>query len=675
MQKNTPGKKTQSSKKVFLFYLIAGAAALIVYINALPDGFVFDDESVVVGDQSITHLSNIPKYFTAQEGFHKVIGRYYRPVISASYAVDYALGGLKPFGFHLTNIIIHIINSLLVLKLLLLIFGSEGNKISKNLLYAAFFGTLIFAVHPVHTEAVTWVSGRTDSLSFTFFAASFIYYIKYSRLQKTFHLFLLLLYYIFSLLSKEMAITFPVVVILYDMMLNNGFNKEFITKRLPVYIILGGVSVIYLFLRWLILKDVPQRETYFYFYHKDFLTVLLTMLQTIPLYFRLLVAPVGLLYHYNGYLPYVSSFASISAVYSLVFILFALGAVVFLYRKFPVVSFSVLIVFVTLLPVMNIVPTMNFMAERFLYIPSMAFSIVITFLFIKLNTGRTKQILYSLIIILAVFYSYLTYLRNFDWKDNNTLFLSADDKPGTVVYVNIGNIYANSHEHDKAEVYYRKALELKDETLLANTNLGKIFLIRGNFDSAYYYIYKSYMLDTLSPEPMLALAQLFSSNNEIPDAIKWLEKIQTITPNYMNSAQMLEQLKQEQKTGVNLNKPPEESMKISQLENDSYKNYKEKNYDKAVEELNELIKLNPAGRPGYYNNIGISYLERDMLREAKEYFEKAVEEKKDFSTAYNNLGTVYDKMGDKEKAKENFQKALDIDPNNMTAKDNLKKLR
>ena len=274
-----------------------------------------------------------------------------------------------------------------------------------------------------------------------------------------------------------------------------------------------------------------------------------------------------------------------------------------------------------------------------------------------------------------MFYSYLTYLRNFDWKDNNTLFLSADDKPGTVVYVNIGNIYANSHEYDKAEVYYRKALELKDETLLANTNLGKIFLIRGNFDSAYYYIYKSYMLDTLSPEPMLALAQLFSSNNEIPDAIKWLEKIQTITPNYMNSAQMLEQLKQEQKTGVNLNKPPEESMKISQLENDSYKNYKEKNYDKAVEELNELIKLNPAGRPGYYNNIGISYLERDMLREAKEYFEKAVEEKKDFSTAYNNLGTVYDKMGDKEKAKENFQKALDIDPNNMTAKDNLKKLR
>jgi tetratricopeptide (TPR) repeat protein len=675
MQKNTPGKKPKQKKRVFLFYLLAGAAAFIVYINALPDGFVFDDESVVVGNQSITHLSNIPKYFSAQEGFHKVIGRYYRPVISSTYALDYALGGLNPLGFHLTNVIIHIINTLLVLKLLLLIFGTEDRKISKNLLYAAFFGALIFAVHPIHTEAVTWVSGRTDSLSFTFFAAAFIYYIKYSRFWKPLHLILLLLYYILSLLSKEMAITFPVVVILYDIMLNNGLNKEFIKKHFPAYSVLAVVSVIYLFFRWLILKDVPQRETYFYFYHKDLLTVILTMLQTIPLYFRLLVVPIGLLYHYNGYLPYVSSFASISVIYSIIFILFALGVALFMYKKFPVVSFSILIVFITLLPVMNIVPTMNFMAERFLYIPSLALSFVIALLFIKLGSGKSYRVLFSLVIILAGFYSYLTYQRNFDWKDNNTLFLSADDKPGTVVYVNIGNIYGNNHDYDKAEVYYRKALDLRNETLLANTNLGKIFLIKGNFDSAYYYIYKSYKLDTLSPEPMLALAQLYANFKMLPEAIKWLEKIQTITPNYMNSSQMLAELKQEQQEGGNVIRTPVESLKIAALEKDSYKNYQEKNYDKAVEELKELIKINPAGKAGYYNNIGISYLERGMLKEAKEYFEKAVEEKSDFSTAYNNLGSVYEKMGDKIKARESYKKALDADPNNQTAKNNLNKLK
>lgn len=675
MQKNTRVKKSQKKKKVFLFYLFVGLISFAVYVNALSDGFVFDDESVVLGDPSIEHLSNIPKYFTAQEGFHKVIGRYYRPVISASYAIDYAIGGLKPFGFHLTNIIIHVINTLLVFKLLLLIFSPKDGKKSKTLLYAVFFGALIFAVHPIHTEAVTWVSGRTDSLSFTFFAAAFIYYIKYSRENKSVNLFFILFFYILSLLSKEMAITFPLVVILYDLMLNEGYKKEFIRSRLNIYSILAAVSVLYLFLRWLILKDIPQRETYFYFYHKDFLTAFLTMLQTIPLYFRLLVFPVGLLYHYNGYLPYISSFASIGAIYSIIFILFALAVALFIFKKIPMISYAVLIVFITLLPVMNIVPTMNFMAERFLYIPSISLSLVIAVIIIKFSNEKTKQVLYSLVIVLAAFYAFLTYQRNFDWKDNKSLFLSADDKPGTVIYVNIGNIYANSHEYDKAEVYYRKAIQLKNETLLANTNLGKLFLIKGNFDSAYYYMYKSYKLDTLSPEPMLALAQLYESNNMLSDAVKWLEKIQTVKPDYMNSASTLEQIKQKLQIGGNEIRSPEESLKITRLETDSYKNYKEKNYDKAIEELNELIELNPSGKAGYYNNIGISYLERDMLKEAKEFFEKAVAENKDFSTAYNNLGTVYEKMGDREKAKESFQKALDTDPDNQTAKDNLNKLK
>lgn len=675
MQRNTHVKKSQKKKKIILFYLLTGLISFVVYVNALSDGFVFDDESVVLGDPSIAHLSNIPKYFTAQEGFHKVIGRYYRPVISTSYASDYAIGGLKPFGFHLTNIIIHIINSLLVFKLLLLIFGTEDGKISKTVLYAAFFGSLIFAVHPIHTEAVTWVSGRTDSLSFTFFAAAFIYYIKYSKEHRLVNLFFILFYYILSLLSKEMAITFPVVVILYDLILNEGYKKEIIRSHLNIYSILAAVSVLYLFLRWLILKDIPQRETYFYFYNKDFLTAFLTMLQTIPLYFRLLIFPVGLLYHYNGYLPYISSFASVSAIYSIIFILFALAAALFFLKKIPMVSYAVLIVFVTLLPVMNIVPTMNFMAERFLYIPSISLSLVITVMIIKFSNEKTKHVLYSLVIVIAAFYAFLTYQRNFDWRDNKSLFLSADDKPGTVIYVNIGNIYANSHEYDKAEVYYRKAIKLKDETLLANTNLGKLYLIRGNFDSAYYYMDKSYKLDTLSPEPMLALAQLFESNNMMPEAVKWLEKIQTVKPNYMNSVQMLEQIKQRLKTGGNEIKSSEESLKIARLESDSFKHYKEKKYDKAIGELKELIKLNPSGKAGYYNNIGISYLEKDMLKEAKEYFEKAVEEQKDFSTAYNNLGTVYEKMGDREKAKENFQKALESDPDNQTAKDNLNKLK
>lgn len=678
MKKHPSKTGLRLDSNLLKYYLLITIAAFAVYANSLSNEFVFDDESVVLGDKSITELSNIPRYFTAQEGFHKVIGRYYRPVVSSTYAIDYAVWGLKPFGFHLTNVIIHVINSLLFFKLLLMIFFNESVKIQKPKLYGVIFAGLIFAVHPIHTEAVAWVSGRTDSLSFTFFAASFIYYLKYSADRKTINIFFILFFFLLSLLAKEMAISLPVIIVLYDIAVNRGIKWQLIKKRLWIYISLGALAVIYLFLRWLILKDIPQRDTYFYFYGKDTLTIVYTMLQTLPVYFRLLAAPVSLLYHYNVYLPYQNSIASAEVIGALIFVVILIAAAVIIYKKYPLISFSILFVFVTLIPVMNIVPTMNFMAERFLYIPSAAFSITLAVLFIAFYSNKSKRILISALSVLTVFYCYLTYERNFDWKDNNTLFLSADGKPGTLTYVNIGNIYANNQEYDKAEVLYRKAIDLRNETLLANNNLGKIFLIKGNFDSAYFYMYKSYKLDTLSPEPMFSLAQLYSNNNKIPEAIWWLEKIQILSPNYMNSTQMLEQLKQRQLIEGKINdksKIPAGNNKISVLEQNSYQNYQQKNYDKAIEELKELVILNPSGSAGYYNNIGISYLEQNMLNDARKYFELAVAKEKSFSTAYNNLGSVYEKLGEKEKAKENYLKAVQTDTNNQNAKENLKKLK
>ena len=147
-----------------LLYLVIAIVSFLVYYNALNNDFVFDDESVVQNNQSILTLANIPKFFTAEEGFHKVIGRYYRPVVSSLYAVDYAIWGMNPFGFHLTNVIIHVIASLLLLMVLMKLFGDY-----KNGLLAALIGALIFAVHPIHTEAVSWISGRTDSLATLFF--------------------------------------------------------------------------------------------------------------------------------------------------------------------------------------------------------------------------------------------------------------------------------------------------------------------------------------------------------------------------------------------------------------------------------------------------------------------------------------------------------------------------
>lgn len=684
MSKPKSGISKERNHSYLRNYLIIALVAFAVYANALSNEFVFDDESVVLSDPTITNLSNIPDYFTGKEGFHKVIGRYYRPVISTSYAVDCAIWGLKPFGFHLTNILINVINSLLFYYLLSLIFkDKQESKNQIKIQYAILTGALIFAVHPIHTEAVSWVSGRTDSLSFTFFVASFIFYLKYSKeledKNRIRDIVYICVFYVLSLLTKEMAITLPVVIILYDLIVEK-FSFRKIKENISIYFIFFIISVLYLITRWYILRDVPERDTYFYFYGKDFSTVFFSMLQTIPLYLRLIVYPVGLLYHYSGYLPYVNTFMASGVIVSVTLIALITAISIYCYKKQSLITYSFLFFFITLLPVLNIVPTMNFVAERFLYIPSISLSLILVFIFYRLDFNKYRSSALTVYFSIIAVFGILTIMRNGDWKNNDTLFLSADDKPGTVTYVNIGNIYANKGEYDVAERYYRKALDLRAETVLANDNLGKIFMVKGNFDSAFYYINKSKSLDTLSPEPRFALAQLYMKNNMIPQAINELEKLHEIVPTYMNSNQILSELKSKlyQDSTITQQKPDMQnsnSMRVKQLEQDSYLHYHNKDYKMAIKELNELIESNPSAKSSYYNNLGMCYMEQDDLKNAEKYFESSIEANKNFSTAYNNLGQVYEKMGNKEKAKEIYKQAIDIDPNNKDAKLNLEKLK
>ncbi len=682
------------SKNRILFYIIIALAAFAVYANSLSNEFVFDDESVVQGDPSITSLSNLPAFFSGQQGFHKVIGRYYRPVVSASYTIDCSLYGLKPLGFHFTNVLIHVINSLLFFYLLTLMFTGTETK-CKNyaiLLVPLGIGAVLFAVHPIHTEAVAWVSGRTDSLCFTFFAAAFILYLKYSDSNKILHLCLCFFLYIFALLTKEMAITLPVVIILYDFIFKGLRSKEKLVPKINIYILFAVVSVLYMVWRWYVLKDSSERITYMYFYGKDSMTALFTMLQTLPLYFRLSVIPYGMLYHYSNYLPYQTTIFNFIVIFSIVFIVIVLFSAIYLFKRLPGVSYAIFFFFITLIPVLNIVPTMNFMADRFLYIPSAMLSIIFVSLILRYYSEKNKNIIYTVCAVFIVVYSYLTIARNADWKTNDSLFLSADGKPGSVTYVNIGNIYANKQDYTTAEKYYRMAIDLRPETVLANDNLGKIFLVRNNFDSAYYYMYKAYTLDTLSPEPMYSLAMVLANNNKYSESLAWLEKIQTITPGYMESVKMIGQLQEEiknqnpptptSKSGDNNNvenpqknaKDDSTKQKLAELEQQSYQLYQQKDYDGAIKMLKELVKQNPEGSSGYYNNIGMCYLDNNKLEDAKKSFILSIEGNKKFSTAYNNLGTVYKRMGDKTKAKENFTKAIEADPNNQDAKNNLEEL-
>jgi tetratricopeptide (TPR) repeat protein len=406
------------------------------------------------------------------------------------------------------------------------------------------------------------------------------------------------------------------------------------------------------------------------------------MLKTIPVYFRLLFAPSGLLYHYNGVIPDSTSIWELPVVLSILFIALLLFASYYFYKKDSIVSFAILFFLITLLPVMNIVPTMNLMAERFLYLVSFSLVLVIAHLAMLGSSKRDKGFLLAGLIIIILSLSFLTYVRNKDWKDNNTLYLSAEGIEGNVLLVNVGNIYANMKKFDDATRLYKRAIELRENSLLAHHNLGLVYLLKGNLDSAEIRFKRGIQIDPFAPDGYFQMATVSNMRNKKDDAIYYLEKLQTVFPDYKGSAAILADLKAGK--GDKLSMVPrgiddKESLdyKKSILQRRSYASFSENKIDDAIRDLNELYNItdDSTNRAGILNNIAMCYEKKgDKINEEK-YFLQAIALDPDNINFQSGIAAFYLRQGDREKASEFFRKILAIDPGNELAKKKLDSLK
>jgi len=679
-----------SNIKPFYCYAIIAAVSFLVYYNSLNNDFVFDDDSVILSNTSIQNLSNIPRFFTAEEGFHKVIGRYYRPIVSASYAIDYYFWKLDPYGYHLTNIVIHVICCLLLFKILNSLFWRFKFRNLFSLL-----ASLIFAVHPIHTEAVTWVSGRTDSMVTMFFFASFLCYIlftqelEFNKKDYSLHrienknyslLILCFVFYILGLLTKEMIVTMPVIIILYDFVFRKKDWKYFKTN-LYVYILFAIITILYLALRFYLLRNVPERENYFYFIDKDWIVVTGTMLKTIPVYLRLLFIPFPLLYHYNGVILDAKTMIDIPVILSMALIALMLFLAFYFYKRDSIISFCILFFFVTLLPVLNIIPTMSLMAERFLYIVSFALVLLVCYMALRGSAKRDFSILTIGIIVIICLLSYLTYARNEDWKNNDTLYLSAKGTEGIALLVNIANIYSNAGKYDEAKELYKRAIELREKDVLAHHNLGLVYLIQGSIDSAKHEIQRGIFSDSLAPDGYFQMANIYNKEGKTDSSILMLEKLQTISPNYRESQKFLAELKSNQSVNKeldkkNLNEEQLKNYRNTLLEQKSFQLYSEKKYAEAIESLKKLLEANknPVDASGIMNNIAMCYAAlKDTVSEEK-YFNDALKLDRKNTSAMNGLSGIALRRGEMEKGKGFLKMILSVTPDDKTARNKLDSL-
>ncbi|MFH0763554.1 MAG: tetratricopeptide repeat protein [Candidatus Omnitrophota bacterium] len=478
--------KRKAIALIFLF-------SVLIYCNSLGGAFVWDDHAFVEVNPAIRSLANTRYFFTdpATTAVGELARDVYRPITTLSYAVDFFLWGFNSFGYHLTNVILHSFNGILVFLLLSIMFGD---------FFLALAAGLIFISHPVQTEVVSWISGRSSVLFMFFYLLSFIFYIKARESKKIFYLYSII-FFCMSLLSKEMAITLPLILILYDLHFGRRFDiKESIVRYLPYF----AIALFFVITRMTLMGQVGQFSGWGEPYR-----VFLTMSKVVVDYVRILFFPVTLCA--IGYDVAISkSILEPAALASITFLAVILSGIPFLYRRFRAASFSILFFFITLLPVVNIIPIKALEAERFLYLPSLGFCVLIAFI-ISAADKRFKnpiarngpRIAVLIAFTLIAFYALRTSARNNDWADEITIgrrTLEARSS-GAWGMATLGENYLASGNYKEAIKYLEDAVAHAPEYELAYNLLGTAYYKSGRYTDAVAAFTKALRLDQMPGVP------------------------------------------------------------------------------------------------------------------------------------------------------------------------------
>lgn len=612
--------------------------SFLVYLNALRGGFVWDDMVLIVDNEGIRKLGCFWKdfardFFDTTDDIIDFKYGYYRPIISLSYMVDYALWGLKPWGFHLSNIIFHTICCILVYLI--------GNSLFNNR-YTSLAASLLFACHPIHTESVTWISGRTDVIAGVFFLSAFYLY------QKTIHLPLSplltekkwqtsnipvrpnlnhnpplsrsieftskvpphqrgkwgshlemfkcflrqgkiyyacsIILFVIAMLCKEMVATMPFLLIAYTCYFPGKNDKRRFTISLLLSAPYFFVLLLYGVTRFIILKIStlvnPGGEEM-----KGLYPTAVSFMKTIFLYALKLIYPL----HLSAYIQNSMSFSITEPVVilSTCGIIVLIFLILWLRKRWAPVSFMILFYLVTLLPLSNFVRIsapwdMGFvMAERFLYIPSVGFCGLMAVLLTSL--WKRQKPVFSILrhatiplaIALLLFYSGRTLLRNRDWVNEKVFFLKTlEDAPeAALLHHALGNMYVREENYTKALDSYKESLRLYPSYHAAYNNIGTIY-----------------------------------SKKEF--------------------------------------------------------------FDQAIAAFTEAIKINPDYIQAHFN-LGTVYYQKGMPTDAFNEFKRVLKLSSNYVRAHNNLGIIYAERGQLNEAVAEFEEVLKRDPHNEKAKNNL----
>jgi tetratricopeptide (TPR) repeat protein len=625
---------------LLIFFFVLFIITIIIYSNSFIVPFQFDDFTSLVSNPAIRDVTNIKALWQFSPT---------RFVTYWTFAVNYHFDQLNVFYYHFINLGIHLCASLLVWWLSLLTFSTPkmGNTVfAAQKQGIAFFSALLFCVHPIQTQAVTYIVQRLASLAAVFYLLSLCFYVKGRLLQQAGapKKSVLVCYGCLALSSitgmfvKETVFTLPVIVLFFEcffLQTQNIFKSKYTYIALLLLFVIpltmfftGSINLTQL----RAVQEGPEGVVYISSYQ-----YLLTQTRVLITYLRLFVLPIN--QNIDHDYPIAVTLLQPDIITSLLVIVSIAVAGVWSFSRNRMLSFAIAWFFITLAPESSFIPIKDVMFEHRLYLPMAWFSIFLTASAYNLLYPRFDRLLKLLLIIIVISLSLLTWQRNSVWKDDFSLWNDAAQKSPNKVrpFNNRGLAYSNRGNYERAIADFLSAIKINPKCAEAYYNLGLAQSLTKQYDLA---------IDNYS------------------QAIK-------IFPNYaaaFNNRGLAYNHKQSYDLAV------ADFSRALQIRSDfaeAFYNrgltycYK-KEYDRAIPEFDQALIIKPAYTEAYFNR-GLAKIYRKDFRNAVADFDRVIVLNPMSSEGFYHRGLAYFALEELNKAIDNFSRALSMNANYLEA--------
>lgn len=559
----------------FLPQIIIVALILLIYIQNLWFDFAYLDDNLIVFAEyeKIDSLSKIPNTFLG--GY--LLDNYYRPMIMISFIIDTAIAGQSSMMYHLTNIILHIIFCILLYTFLLKF------DIKKSV---SLFCTIVFALHPLNLNSVSWIVGRNDLIVGLFSIISIISFINYLKNTKVLYILIHLAALTLALFSKEIGIMIPIVLVAYIWIFQKQFFKE---KRKVLIIVVAWciLAAIYLFTRLFVVRIHPQEQLGFGIFVKNF---------------YILFEYIAKLFYLPGIIPLSIKNITLILIGSSIGILLTTLIIVKRYYKNKIFLWGIFVFFTFLGP--SLFVRLQTKDGGFVYLDCRMYLPFVGLLIssaaiinnIKLNNAL-KIFFSSLFIIYLIVFSFI---KNIPYQ-NGEIFWSEvikHDPYAPYNYMGLGFYYYDNKAYEKAANCAMKAIELNptiDEEFYQKAALA--YEAAGKLIEANNVLERSLIIDKDNPVTLVNLIKNYLKLKQIDKAKEWTSKF----------------------LQLNIKNKKAKSELASSL---SYYYAQQNQFQDAVKLMKVALVLYP-NNPIYNNDLGVFFVKDGKIDSAEIYFEKA----------------------------------------------------